>query len=74
MTATAPKYRGVTFDGSGKRKQRWKAQLYRKGLSPKYLGRFDIPEDAARAYDKAAFALYGEKADMNFPDEYAVPA
>lgn len=55
-------YRGVSWHkSSGK----WVAMH-----KSKYLGLYDDPADAARAYDKAAHALSGGKARLNFPDEH----
>lgn len=58
-------FRGVWFD---KRRFRWVAEItvnYKK----KSLGRFDTPEEAACAYDRAARQYFGPNTYLNFPDE-----
>lgn len=46
---------------------KYRAQL-RLGDKSLYLGRFDNPVDAAKAYDKAAREHFGEFAQVNFPE------
>jgi len=57
-------YRGITRSTS----RRWGAQIGRNGKSIS-LGQFDTPEEAARAYDRAAWEAWGEFAALNFPEE-----
>ena len=55
------RFKGVRLLPSG----RWQARI-RIG-NPIYLGLFDAEEAAARAYDAAARAAWGEFARLNFP-------
>ena len=43
---------------------RWRAQITHKRKAI-HLGLFDTPEDAAKAYNKAAMEIYGEYAELN---------
>jgi hypothetical protein len=58
-------YRGVSWL---KRDSKWKAQIWYDG-NQHIIGYFEDEEEAARAYDKAARAKHGEKAQLNFPTE-----
>lgn len=57
-------YFGVTLQ-----KRRWFARINKNKIEYR-LGYFKIEEDAARAYDKKCYELYGEDAVLNFPEEY----
>lgn len=54
-------YKGVHQIKTG---GKWRALIGYNGIQL-HLGYFDIKEDAARAYDKAALAMYGEFANLN---------
>jgi hypothetical protein len=56
------RYRGVRFH---KTSQKWTAQIKTGGRN-RWLGSFQLEEDAARAYDFAARRLFGELAQLNF--------
>lgn len=55
------KFKGVSWDSG---RQRWFASIHIEGKQ-KALGRFDSEIKAARAYDKAALAAWGEYARLN---------
>jgi len=60
-------YKGVT-KASGTR-DRWIARIVYDGKRH-YLGSFGDKEEAARAVDQKAIEIYGEFANLNFPEEH----
>lgn len=62
-------YKGVSWVAS---RGRWLAAIHVNGRS-RNLGRYTTEVEAARAYDRAALAAWGEFAKVNFPDEVLVP-
>lgn len=60
-------FKGIYFR---KARGKWIASI---SVERKYthLGSYDTPEEAARAYDQAAYSIYGEFARLNFPLQYA---
>lgn len=58
-------FKGVSFK---KRSNKWEASVQINHVR-KYVGTFDTPELAARAYDRKALDLHGEFAVLNFPRE-----
>jgi hypothetical protein len=63
------KPRGASgFRGVTKHKNKWTASIFVNGKN-NYLGLFSTPEEAARAYDRKAYELFGDAAPLNFPDE-----
>lgn len=59
------KFKGVYFDAD---QNRWVAQIRSKGET-RFLGRYPIEDDAARAYDRMAAIEFGEFAVLNLTDQ-----
>jgi hypothetical protein len=54
------------FRGVSRKQNKWVAHITARG-EPHWLGYFDTPEGAARAYDASAKKLHGKFASLNFP-------
>lgn len=63
-----PRHNTSGFKGVVFLRGKWQAQLKHDGKNV-YIGIYDDPEDAARAYDQKALELFGEFANLNFPAE-----
>jgi HNH endonuclease/AP2 domain len=63
------KFKGVSLTKSGKYSSKITANW-----SSKYLGLFNSPEEAARAYDEEARKIHGQFARLNFPNHGERPA
>ena len=59
-------YKGVSWY---RKRKKWKAAIKHNKKSI-HLGYYDTPEEASRAYDKAAVEFFGEFAHLNFPGEH----
>lgn len=69
-SAHTSRFKGVSWD---KARGKWISRIGVNGVS-RNLGRYDIEEQAARAYDLAAIAAWGEFALVNFSESKEVAA
>jgi len=64
---TKRSFKGVDFKQNDRRKNKpWQARIKLSGRT-KFLGYYETAEAAARAYDQAAVAAFGDFAKLNFP-------
>lgn len=66
---TTSQFKGVHWD---REKRKWRATIRVNGKQ-KRLGRFDSEIEAAKAYDEALIAQWGEHARPNFAAEVSAP-
>ena len=67
-------YKGVSYmkkskDMINEHSKPWKTQITFNG-NPITIGMYKTKEEAARAYDQKAIELFGEFAQLNFPEEW----
>jgi hypothetical protein len=68
-SGTTSRYKGVCYYAR-KKSKKWNASLQHKGKHIS-LGYYEDEQEAARAYDKAAYAIWGEysRQHLNFPND-----
>lgn len=70
VRSSASKYIGVTWHFYGRSAVgKWRAQITSDGKK-RHLGLFATEEEAARAYDRAAYERDPEFCRLNFPEEF----
>jgi hypothetical protein len=69
LPKNARPYRGVSQGGSVVQGKRYFSSKWVAQCDSKYVGSYSTPEEAARAYDRAARATWGDDAVLNFPTE-----
>lgn len=60
-------FRGVSMN---RKRGKWQAHIRIHGKSVSLGAAFTSPDEAARAYDAAAVQVFGDFANLNFPEEH----